>query len=163
MLVLLLVIGAFVGFRALNRQELEVEPERVDYLDAVKAAQSDDWKVAYPPTLPSEWTATSVDAATPHLDWGIGILTPDGFAGLRQSDRSLPDLLTTYVDEETTPRTAVEVRGDLGGTWRAFEDAEGDLAYASEVAGQTVLVYGSAPSEDLLDLAGRLTTEPLDG
>ena len=160
LLVLLLAIGAFVGFRALNRDELDVEPERVDYLAAVEAAQSGDWRVAYPPTLPSGWRATSIDAAA-GVDWGLGFLTPDGFAGVRQSDGSVADLLETYVDEETTSLPAVEIEGDLGGRWTAFEDAEGDLAYATEVGGQALLVYGSAPEAELLDLAGRLTTEPL--
>jgi len=162
LLVLLLVIGAFVGFRALNRDELEVEPERVDYLGAVEAAQSEDRRVAYPPTLPSGWRATSVDAAA-GVDWGLGFLTPDGFAGVRQADDSTADLLEAYVDEETSSLPAVEVDGDLGGRWEAYEDAEGDLAYATEVGGQTLLVFGSAPEADLLDLAGRLTTAPVPG
>ena len=40
-------------------------------------------------------------------------------------------------------------------------DADGDRAYASEVDGQTLLVFGSAPEADLLTLAARLTTEPV--
>ena len=162
LLVLLLVIGAFVGFRALNRDELEVEPERVDYLAAVEAAQSGDWGVAYPATLPSGWRATSIDAAA-DVEWGLGFLTPDGFAGVRQSDESVADLLETYVDEETTSRPAVEVGGDLDGRWEAYEDADGDLAYVTEVGDQTLLVVGSAPAGALLTLAERLTTEPLPG
>ncbi len=162
LLVLLLVIGAFVGFRALNRDELDVEPERVDYLAAVEAAQSGDWRVAYPATVPSGWRATSLDA-TAGVEWGLGFLTSDGFAGVRQSEESVADLLETYVDEETTSRPAVEVGGDLGGRWEAYEDADGDLAYATEVGDQNLLVFGSAPEGDLLTLAERLTTEPLPG
>ena len=160
MLVLLLAVGAFVGFRALNRDELEVEPERVDYLAAVEAAQSENWQVAYPPALPSGWRATSLDAA-PDVEWGLGFLTPDGFAGVRQSDDSTDELLETYVDEDTSSLPAVEIDGDLGGRWEAYEDAEGDLAYATRVGGQTLLVFGSAPEADLLALAGRLTTDPV--
>ena len=160
MLVLLLVIGAFVGFRALNRNELEVEPERVDYLAAVEAAQSEDREVAYPATLPSGWRATSIEAAA-GADWGIGFLTPDGFAGVQQSESSLRELLRTHVDEETTSRPPVEPGGDLGGRWEAYADAEGDLAYASEVDGQTLLVFGSAPESDLLTLVERLTVDPV--
>ena len=160
LLVLLLGIGAFVGFRALNRDELDVDPQRVDYLSAVEVAQSEDWRVAYPPTLPSGWRATSIDA-TGEVDWGIGFLTPDGFAGVRQADDSVADLLATYVDEETTPRPAVEVDGDLGGRWESYGDAGGDLAYVTEVGDQVLLVYGSAPADELLTLAGRLTTEPV--
>lgn len=161
MLVLLAVIGAYVALRSLNRDELAVEPERVDYLGAVRAAQSGDWRVVYPSSLPSGWRATSIDASA-DTEWGIGFLTPDGFAGVRQSDRALDDLLTTYVDEDTDDLPAVSPGGDLDGRWQAFRDSGGDLAYASEVAGQTLLVYGSAPESELLDLAGRLTTRPLD-
>ena len=160
MLVLLLAVGAFVGFRALNRDELSVEPERVDYLDAVAAAQSDDWRVVYPDALPSGWRATSIEAAA-GVDWGIGFLTPAGFAGVHQSERSLRDLLETYVDEDTRSRAPVEPGGEIGGRWTAYADAEGDLAYATEVDGQTLLVYGSAPEADLLALAQRLTTAPV--
>lgn len=160
MIVLLLAIGAFVGFRALNRDELQVEPERVDYLGAVEAVQAEDRQVAYPASLPSGWRATSIDAAA-GAGWGIGFLTPGGYAGVRQSGESLDQLLRTYVDEDTSARSPVEPGGELAQRWRAFADAEGDLAYAAEVDGQTVLVYGSAPEEDLLALVGRLTTEPV--
>jgi len=160
MIVLLLVIGAFVGFRSLYRDELEVEPEPVDYLSAVEAAQAEDWQVAYPESIPSGWRATSIDAAA-GVDWGIGFLTPGGFAGVRQSSESLDDLLRTYVDEDTSGLPPVAPGGDLARRWQAFEDAEGDLAYAAEVEGQTVLVFGSAPEEDLLTLASRLTTDPV--
>jgi hypothetical protein len=162
MLVLLLAIGAFVAFRALTREELQVEPERVDYLDAVEAAQSADWEVAYPASLPSGWRATSIDAAA-GVDWGVGFLTPDGFAGVQQSESSLRELLETYVDEETRSLPPVEAGGDLGGRWEAYADAEGDVAYASEVEGQTLLVFGSAPESDLIALIERLTTDPVAG
>ena len=158
MLVLLLLIGAFVGFRALNREELSVEPERVDYLDAVAAAQAEGWRVAYPADLPSGWRATSLDAA-PEVDWGIGFLTPDGFAGVQQSDRSLRELLRTYVDEDTSSLAAVDPGGEIGNRWAAYGDEGGDRAFATQLGDQTLLVYGSAPEDDLLALAGRLTTE----
>ena len=162
MLVLLLAIGAFVGFRALNREELEVRPEPVDYLSAVEAAQSGDWQVVYPETLPEGWTATSIDASA-EQSWGIGFLTGDGFAGVQQADDSLSSMLRTYVDEDTTSADPVVPGGELAGRWLAFEDAGGDLAYASRLDGQTVLVYGSAPEADLLELAGSLTTAPVAG
>lgn len=160
MLVLLLVIGAFVGFRALNRDELEVRPDPVDYLVAVRAAQSGDWQVAYPESLPRDWTATSLEAE-PEQSWGIGFLTPGGFAGVQQSSRPEGELLETYVDEETSALPAVEPGGGLAQEWRAFADADGDRAYAAQVGDDTVLVYGSAPEEDLLRLVRSLTTDPL--
>ena len=39
LLITLVVIGAFVAFRALNRDELERRPEAVDYLETVGFVQ----------------------------------------------------------------------------------------------------------------------------
>lgn len=156
MVVLLLVVGAYVGFRALNRDELEVEPERVDYLEAVGFAQESDWTVAYPPSVPADWKATSVESR-PGRAWGIGFLTPEGFAGLHQSEESSATLLETYVDEDTSALDPVEIDG---ASWEVHEDADGDRGYVGEVDGVPVLVYGSASPAALVDLAGSLTTAP---
>src|SRR5688572_16085632 len=154
MVVLLLVVGAYVAFRALTRDELEVEPERVDYLAAAGFAQESDWTVVYPATVPDGWRATSLEAQ-PDDAWGIGFLTPDGLAGLHQSDDSTADLLTTYVGEDTTELGPVEVEGSSA-PWQAYEDSGGDLGLVGEVDGEPVLVYGSVPSDELEQLAGSL-------
>ena len=159
MLVLLLIVGAYVGFRALNREEFEVEQERVDYLAAARFAQESDWTVVYPPTVPEGWTPTSLES-TPGQVWGIGFVTPDGFAGLHQSDDSPDDLLTTYVGEDAATLGPVEIDG-AAAPWLAYEDSGGDLGFLGEVDGEQVLVYGSAPTADLQRLAGALTTEPV--
>lgn len=161
MLILLLGIGAFVGFRALNRGELEVEPERVDFLAAVRFAQDSDWQVVYPSRVPEDWKATSLDAV-PERAWGIGFITPEGFAGLHQSEASTADLLTTYVGEDTDELGPVQIEG-VTAPWQAYEDGGGDLGYVGEIDGEQVLVYGSAPAEELALLAGSLTTDPLGG
>lgn len=159
MVVLLLIIGAYVGLRALNRVEIEVEPERVDYLTAAGYAQESDWTVVYPSTVPDDWKATSLESR-PGEAWGIGFVTPDGFAGLHQSDDSPTELLTTYVGADAAELGPVEIEGSSA-PWRAYEDGGGDLGFLGEVGGEQVLVYGSAPSEDLQRLAGSLTTDPL--
>lgn len=160
MVVLLLIIGAYVGFRALNREELEVEPERVDYLAAARFAQESDWTVVYPTTVPDDWKPTSV-ASRPGDAWGIGFVTPDGFAGLHQSDDSTDDLLETYVGEDAAEVGPVQIEG-AETPWQAYEDSGGDLGLLGEVDGEQVLIYGSAPTADLQRLAGSLTTDPLD-
>lgn len=160
MVVLLLIIGVYVGFRALNRDELEVEPQRVDYLAAARFAQESGRTVVYPRTVGDDWVPTSVDTRTEDT-WGIGFVTPDGFAGLQQSDDSLADLLATYVGEETVEVEPVQIEG-APTRWQAYEDGGGDIGYLGEVAGEQVLVYGSAPADDLLQLAASLTTDPLD-
>ncbi len=163
MIVILLVIGAFVAFRALNRDELETQPEPVDYLEQAAIAQEAGVDVVYPRALPPDWIATSVEL-TPgeHRAWGLGMLTDDErFAGIRQEDASLEDLLATYVDEVTTVLPAIDVAGSVAPHWQAFEDAGGDLAFAAEVGGDVVLVYGSADEADLTELIGDLTTQPV--
>ena len=159
MVVLLLIIGAYVGLRALNSADIAVEPERVDYLAAARFAQESDRTVVYPPTVPEDWLPTSVESRTGDA-WGIGFVTPDGFAGLHQSDDSTDDLLATYVGEDAAGVGPVQIEGaDL--PWRAYEDSGGDVGLLGDVDGEQVLVYGSAPPADLQRLAGALTTEPL--
>ncbi len=159
LVVLLLVIGGFVVFRAVAREDLEVEPEAIDYLEAVSFAQEAGWEVAYPPSVPDDWSATSLESQ-PGREWGIGFLTPDGFAGLHQSDDSVSDLLATYIDEEPEEIDRVDI---AGAEWDAWRDSSGDVGYLGEVDGQQVLVYGSAPEVALQELAASLTTAPLTG
>lgn len=161
LLVLLLVIGAFLAFRALNRDDLDVEPETVDYRQAVGFAQDAGRTVVYPASLAEGWRATSVDSQTERA-WGIGFLTPDRkFAGVHQAEASVEDLLETFVDEETEERGEVRLDSAIDATWSSYEDSGGDLAYVAELDGQRVLVYGSAAAADLRRLAESLTTEPL--
>lgn len=159
MVVLLLVVAAYVGFRALTREELEVEPERVDYLAAAGFAQESDLTVVYPPVVPDDWTPTSLESR-PGEVWGIGFITPGGFVGLHQSDDAPTDLLATYVGEDAEEVGTIEVASSAA-PWRAYEDRGGDLGYLGEIDGEQVLVYGSAPADDLRRLAGSLTTEPV--
>lgn len=160
LLVVLLVIGAYVAFRALNRDELSVGPETVDYREAVGFAQDVGRTVVYPSSVPDGWRATSVDSRTA-TEWGIGFLAPDGFAGVRQSEASLDELLDTLVDENVEEEAPVRLDSTIATTWNAYSDSGGDLAYAAEFEEGWVLVYGSAPEADLRTLAERLTTEPL--
>ena len=51
--------------------------------------------------------------------------------------------------------------GSVASTWETYSDEGGDLAYAAEVGGMTVLVYGSADRDDIEQLVGSLTTRPL--
>jgi len=160
LLVTLLAIGVFVAFRAVNRDNPEMRPTSVDYLAAVQGAQQGGFDVVYPPSLPSGWIANSVHF-TPgdRPAWGIGMLTDAGhFAGVRQEDASLDDLLHTYVDEDPTEGEKTQIDSELGSTWRSFSDSGGDHAYATELGDDVVLVYGSASPEDLRTLAGELTT-----
>ena len=113
MIVLVLVVLAFVVFRAVFRDNDAVEVDPVDYLSVVGPAQEAGVPVVYPPSLPDGWKATSVDFDPGDRPaWGVGMLTDDGkFVGVRQEDADLDSLLDTYVDEDATEGDTVTVEG----------------------------------------------------
>ena len=165
MLITLAVIIAFVVLRSVVSDQVEQEPEAVDWVASVGFAQESGTEVVYPRSVPDSWTATSVD-----LDpgdppaWGLGFLTGDTlFVGLRHEDASLDDLLATYVEEEAADLRELEdqqLDSEVARDWPVFEDTGGDRAYAADLGDRVVLVYGSAPAEDLELVVERLTTEP---
>jgi hypothetical protein len=161
MVVTLLAIGAFVALRAVSRTDLDVKPQSVDYLEAAGAAHDAGRRVVYPERLPRGWIATSVDYVPGDRPaWGVGMLTAGGggdFVGVRQEDAPLDDLLATYVDEHPVKGPKVRVRGSVATTWQEYADGGGDHAFAAEVRGDEVLVYGSAPAADLRRVLGLLT------
>ena len=163
LLVTLLVIGAFVAFRALNRDELEVGPASVDYLEQAGLAQEAGLDVVYPADLPEGWQTTNVEVVPGERPvWAISLLTDDQrYIGVRQEGDQLDDLLATYVDEDVEQRSNVLVEGTVAREWQVFEDEGGDLAYAAERGDEVVLVYGSASEEDLRLVLEGLTTQPV--
>ena len=159
MIVVVAVILAFVIFRSVFRDDVNVEPDAVDYLESVALAEEAGFDVVYPESLPSGWTATSVDlAAGDRPEWGLGVLTGSGsFVGLHQADRSADELLDTYVDKEVTAGDDVEVAPEVAPSWATWSDDGGDRGYTAEVGGDTVLVYGSAPAEEIEQFMDLLT------
>lgn len=161
LLITLVVIGGYVAFRALNRDEVDAGPQTVDYMETVDAVYEGGLSVVYPSSLPTGWRATSVDYQ-PGEDpaWGIGFLTDsDSFVGVRQEDAPLDDLLEAYVDEQPAEPGEVEVPGAIEPTWRVFEDEGGDTAYAAKHGADWLLVYGSAPRDDVETMVESLTDE----
>jgi hypothetical protein len=168
LLVTLLVIGAFVAFRAFNRTELDVQPDHVDYLAQVGYAQESGERLVYPASLPSGWYATqmTVSPGTP-AELGLSLLTDDGeYAGVVQSPASAAVLLTRYVDPEPTSGGTTTVSGAVDGRvprWDVWTDSGGDTALVARHGGATVLVFGSASREQLERLTASLTTATLPG
>jgi hypothetical protein len=165
LIVTVLVVVAFVVFRGAFRDEPEIKPEPVDYLEVVRAAQDSGLTLVYPSELPDGWIATSVHFKPgDETAWGIGILTDDGrFVGVRQEDEDVADLLSQYVDEVVQQGEDVELESSVATSWETWSDDGGDLAYTSEPAAlddEVLLVYGSASAEDQEQLIGLLTTEP---
>jgi hypothetical protein len=163
LVVTVLAVAAFVVFRAVTRDNAEVEPEAIDYLETVEQIQGAGLDVAYPPSLPEGWKATNV-AFTPgdRPAFGLSILTEAGtFVGVRQEDEGLEDLLATYVDEEAAEEDPVEFDSPIATTWEAYSDQGGDRAYAAELGEDNLIVYGSASEDDLRLLLESLRVAPL--
>jgi Protein of unknown function (DUF4245) len=170
MLATVVFVAAYVGFRELTREQPDIAP-RVDYLSCVAYLQEADAAVVYPRALPQGWTATSIsfERGTPP-QWRIGMVTADDeFVGVVQGDDDLDDLLDSYVDAspsqgaDASPDNALDAT-----TWQTWSDSGGDHAFSTELAsgplaGQTLMVYGSAPVADLVALLGALTLDPVSG
>ncbi len=163
MLVVVVLIVAFVLFRAVNRNDASVDPERVDYLATVRGvAEGGGDPVPYPPSLPGGWFATDASFGQDG-GWRLSLLTDeDEFVGVRQSRAagSVDDLVATYVDEAADEGEPVILDSPLAGSWRTFTDDGGDYAVVAETDGSIVLVVGTAPDEEIRDLAASLTTAP---
>ena len=163
MIVLLLVVLGIVVFRGAFRDTPEYTPEKVDYLSLISSVQQTGLAPVYPATLPEGWyvkEAKFEPSDRPVLD--LAMTTDDErFAGLHQEDRSVDELVDTYIGGEATEGDPVDIAGTVAPTWQTFSDPGGDHAFAAEVGDDTVLVYGSASEEDLRELVESLTTAPL--
>jgi hypothetical protein len=163
MIVLVLVVFGIVLFRGAFRDVPEYEPEPIDYLALVASIQAGDLTPVYPEELPEGWIvkdATFTPGDRPVFD--LAMSTDEGrFAGLRQEDDDIDDLVRTYVGADATEGDPVTLDSEVASQWQTFTDPGGDTALAAEVDGTSVLVWGSAPEEDLQDLVETLTTAPV--
>lgn len=167
LLVTLLVIGGYVAFRAFNRTDLQVSPQRIDYLTQVAYAQQAGADVVYPARLPAGWYATQVSVTQgqpPGLV--ISMLTPAGdYVGYVESDAPLASLVTTYVDQHAAAGPPATVAGSVATHWSTWTDSGGDTALGAlrghGSAQQSLLVFGTVSESQLNQLAGSLTTATL--
>jgi len=165
--VTVVAIGGLLYFMGAFRPDFEVKPEAVDYLETVESAQQSGLTPVYPARLPDGWIATGVDV-TPGDDpvFMVRMLTDGGkFVAVRQEDSSIGALLSRWVDEDTETREGhtvpAGVREPVARDWKGYADAGGDTAYAAEVGDETVVVFGSAPAEDLQAIVDVLVTTPV--
>ena len=163
MIVLVLVVFAIIVFRGAFRDTPEYEPEPVDYLALVESIQVGGLTPVYPAELPEGWIvkeATFEPGERPVFE--LAMSTDEGrFAGLHQEDESVQDLVRTHVGTDATEGEPVRLDGEITNEWQTFTDPGGDTAYATEVGDDSLLVWGSAPAEDLQALVATLTTAPL--
>jgi hypothetical protein len=169
MIVTVLFVAAYVGFRAFIREQPDIAPQSVNYLSCVADLQAAGTTVVYPVALPAGWIDSSVayERGDPPA-WRIGMLTDrEEFVGLVQQDRALDDLLSTYVDQAPSKGHDASPENGLGvAQWQTWSDRGGDHAFSTTLdsgplAGQTLLVYGSAPVEDQEALISLLTLAPV--
>lgn len=161
MLVTVAFVLVFVGWRALFRSDVDIEPAPVEWTESVELADEAGLPVVRPRALPEGWTATSVELrAGDDPRWGLGVLTDDEqFIGIRQEDSSVEELVRTYVDEEAVAGEDAAVASDVTDTWQTWTDEGGDRGYSTELGDEAVLVYGSAPAEDIEAYLRLLTQE----
>jgi hypothetical protein len=163
MIVLVLVVLGIVVFRGAFRNTPSYEPEPVDFEAVVASLQEGGLTPVYPATLPEGWFAKDVwfeRGDRPEFD--LALTTADEhFAGLHQEDEDVRALVDGLVGADATQGETVAIDSEVAPRWQTFSDPGGDHAFAAEVAGQTVLVYGSAPQEELRTLVETLTTDKL--
>ena len=163
MILCVLLVAGFVLFRSLVRTDPDGTPKALDYRSDVRDLQESGVDVIYPRSLPSGWKVTHVDyvpGSTP--GFGLSMLTPaNQYVGFREDSRSVPDLLSTYVDANATGGDTATVEGAITSSWTTWADEGGDHAYATTYGGQSLLVFGSGSDADLRTVLTALTTEPL--
>ncbi|MFS3129008.1 DUF4245 family protein [Nocardioides sp. Bht2] len=161
MIVTVVVVIAFVIFRAVNRDDLELERDPIDYVPVVAALQEagiDD--IVYPSSLPNGWNA--VDAKRTADGWALDLYTSENrYLGVRQQDRQLRDMIGEFLDGDAEEGPKVKISGDLAGTWQTFSDRDGDHAIATKVGETFVVVFGSPGLDQIKVFASSLTTEPV--
>jgi len=161
MIVTILVIIAFVAFRALNRDELVVEPTSVDYLETVHALQEgNDLKPAYPVTLPKGWIATRAVFSADNLAWELDVLTDQKkYIGVRQAVMPDKDLIKKYVDEKGQRASEVTLADAVTPTWQSWTVDGDDSAYTTELDGEHLLVFGAAGDKTVKAFAASLVVD----
>jgi hypothetical protein len=180
MIVTLLVILTFVAFRAINREDLDVQPGNVDYLQIVEGLQGGgDLEPAYPAKLPKGWQATRAVYDTTNLAWELDLLTADKkYIGIRQADMRGKDLVEEYVDDEAQAGDIADTSFNtaVAGEWTPWKVDDGDRAYTTPLGlqrgdepnpslergkGTTLLVFGSAPYKEIEKLIDGLVLDPV--
>ncbi|NUR06361.1 MAG: DUF4245 domain-containing protein [Nocardioidaceae bacterium] len=157
MVVLVAVVLAWVGFRALTTSPPENPVQTVDYRADVPAAKrAADFDLVAPPTLPDGWRATTVTFTDePEQHWHLGVLTDAGrYVGLEQGRQSAGSMVHRYVDERAQRGTPVRVGST---SWATWTDPGGDTALVRRDGGTTTLVVGhDVPRSDLVSYTSSL-------
>lgn len=162
MIVLVLAVLAYWVVQNVLHDQPDGAPVAADYLSTVEDVQGAGIDVVYPRTLPKGWIASHEPEFTPgdRPVWSVPILTDDGrFVGIQQEDARLSDMLHVALPRGARQGEDVRIDSQVGESWSSWSSGNGDHAFATEAGDDTLLVYGSAPVEDLKRLIGVLTTD----
>lgn len=152
---------AFVAFRALFRDNEPTPVRTVDYTRTLRMARSEgQLAMLAPARLPPGWRATSVSYVPgPAPSWHLGLLTGGKrYVGVEEARATVQEMVHEHVDEDATRDGTVQIGSRR---WQVWRDSGGDYAVVRSLRGpehqqETVVVVGSAPEEQVRELAGTL-------
>lgn len=155
MIVLLVAIGAYVAFRAVNRTQPQNPVQPVDYRQTLAYARGQAaFPLLAPASLPRGWRATSVGFVPRPLRWHLGILTNQGkYVGIEQSRDPVGEMVDRYVGQSATRDGVVQVAGK---PWRRWIDPGGDTALTRVQRGVASLVVSDAGQDVLVTFVAGL-------
>jgi hypothetical protein len=161
MVITLGAVLAFVAFRGLTRDNQPTPVQTVDYTRTVQLGRKEGLLAMLAPArLPRGWRATSAAYLPgPAPTWHLGLLTAgQKYVGVEEARATVDEMVRKHVDENATRDGSVQVGG---ARWQVWRDAAGDYAVVRTLRGpkreqETVLVVGSAPEEQVRQLAASL-------
>ena len=161
MIVSVVLVLLFVGYRAAFRDNKATPLPDVDYSISLKAGRAEkELMVLAPPSLPRGWRATSASyhpGSAP--TWHLGLLTPDKeYVGVEESRATVGQLVQEHVDPDAARGKDVTIAGER---WQSYTDSGGDYAVARSLrqGGRSVesyVVVGSAPDATIRAFAATL-------
>jgi hypothetical protein len=166
MVVTVLAVLAFVGFRSVTADNDPTPTRAVDYTSSLRAGRdARQLQTLVPPSLPRGWKATSASYHPgPSPSWHLGLLTDtQQYVGIEESTESIEDLAREHVDADAERGADVTIDGR---PWQVWTDRGGDYAVARSLVrdGRTVeswLVVGTAAEATVRDVAGSLRGGPV--
>ncbi|HWU22327.1 MAG TPA: DUF4245 family protein [Nocardioides sp.] len=165
MITTVVAVVAALWFMGLFRHSTEYKPQKVDYLEAVAAAQQGKLAVVYPATLPDGYIATQARVPSDNDGFEIDLLKADSdFIGIRTArTANVAALVHQEIDANATSIASYDVpttvAAPVARTWGGW-NGPGNTGYSAQVGKLTVLVYGSAPAADLQQVVDLLSTAP---